>query len=131
MEKPQPGLAVFLIKRQILAGMCYNVCSNMCYKESIMEFIPYRMLRNEPTALRKKLADQGELIVTVEGKPFAVMIDLTSNESMEDILLMVSRLRAQMAVREVRSQARRKGLDEVSDADIDALIQKTRAERKA
>ena len=96
-----------------------------------MEFIPYRMLRNEPTALRKKLADQGELIVTVEGKPFAVMIDLTSNESMEDILLMVSRLRAQMAVREVRSQARRKGLDEVSDADIDALIQKTRAERKA
>jgi hypothetical protein len=41
-----------------------------------MEFIAYRVLRNEPTALRKKLEDQGELVVTVGGKPFAVMIDL-------------------------------------------------------
>ena len=55
-----------------------------------MEFIPYRMLRNEPSALRKKLADEGELIVTVEGKPFAVMIDLTNNENMEEILLLLT-----------------------------------------
>ena len=95
-----------------------------------MEFIPYRMLRNEPSALRKKLAEEGELIVTVEGKPFAVMIDLTSNESMEDILLMVSRLRAQMAVREMRSQSRRNKLDKMADEEIDALIQTTRARRK-
>ena len=95
-----------------------------------MEFIPYRMLRNEPSALRKKLAEEGELIVTVEGKPFAVMIDLTSNESMEDILLMVSRLRAQMAVRDIRSQARRNKLDKMADEEIDALIQTTRAQRK-
>lgn len=95
-----------------------------------MEFIPYRMLRNEPSALRKKLADEGELIVTVEGKPFAVMIDLTSNENMEDILLMVSRLRAQMAVREMRSQSRRNKLDKMADEEIDALIQTTRARRK-
>lgn len=95
-----------------------------------MEFIPYRMLRNEPSALRKKLADEGELIVTVEGKPFAVMIDLTSNESMEDVLLMVSRLRAQMAVREMRSQSRRNKLDKMADEEIDALIQTTRARRK-
>ena len=92
-----------------------------------MEFIPYRMLRNEPSALRKKLADEGELIVTVEGKPFAVMIDLTSNESMEDILLMVSRLRAQMAVREIRSQSRR---NKMTDEEIDTLVQTTRARRK-
>ncbi|RPH61198.1 MAG: type II toxin-antitoxin system Phd/YefM family antitoxin [Chloroflexi bacterium] len=95
-----------------------------------MEFIPYRVLRNEPTALRKKLEDQGELVVTVDGKPFAVMIDLAGGENMDDILLMVSRLRAQMAARAIRSQARRDGLDKLSEEQVEALIQKTRAERK-
>ena len=95
-----------------------------------MEFIPYRVLRNEPTALRKKLEDQGELVVTVDGKPFAVMIDLAGSENMDDILLMVSRLRAQMAARAIRSQARRDGLDKLSEEQVEALIQKTRVERK-
>jgi hypothetical protein len=94
-----------------------------------MEFIPYRVLRNEPTALRKKLEDQGELVVTVDGKPFAVMIDLAGGENMDDILLMVSRLRAQMAARAIRSQARRDGLDKLSEEQVEVLIQKTRAER--
>ena len=95
-----------------------------------MEFIPYRVLRNEPAALRRKLEDQGELVVTVDGKPFAVMINLAGGENMDDILLMVSRLRAQMAARAIRSQARRDGLDKMSDRQIDVLIRKTRAERK-
>ncbi len=95
-----------------------------------MEFIPYRVLRNEPTALRKKLEDEGELVVTVDGKPFAVMIDLAGGENMDDILLMVLRLRAQMAARAIRSQARRDGLDKLSEEQVEALIQKTRAERK-
>ena len=36
-----------------------------------MQFVPYRTLRNEPSALRKKLEGEGDLIVTVGGKPFA------------------------------------------------------------
>ncbi len=95
-----------------------------------MEFIPYRTLRNEPTALRQKLQDEGELVVTVDGKPFAIMIDLAGSENMDDILLLISRLRAQMAARAIRSQARRDGLDKISNEEIDALIQDTRAERK-
>jgi PHD/YefM family antitoxin component YafN of YafNO toxin-antitoxin module len=95
-----------------------------------MEFIPYRILRNEPAALRRKLEDEGEVVITLDGKPFAVMIDLSENENMDDILLMVSRLRAQMAARAIRSQARRDGLDKMNDEQIDEIIQKTRAERK-
>ena len=95
-----------------------------------MEFIPYRVLRNEPSALRRKLEEEGELVITVDGKPFAVMIDLSENESMEDVLLMVSRLRAQMAARAIRSQARRAGLDQLNEGQIDELIHKTRVERK-
>jgi len=74
-----------------------------------MKFVPYRDLRNEPSALRKKLASEGELVVTVGNKPFSVMINL-DDENIQDILLMVSRLRAQMAARSIRSQARRDGL---------------------
>jgi hypothetical protein len=58
----------------------------------------------------KKLAAEGELIVTVDNKPFAVMINLGA-EDVQDILLMVSRLRAQMTARSIRSQARRDGLN--------------------
>jgi antitoxin (DNA-binding transcriptional repressor) of toxin-antitoxin stability system len=94
-----------------------------------MQFVPYRDLRNEPSALRKKLANEGEIIVTVDNKPFAVMISL-DEENIEDILLMVSRLRAQMAARSIRSQARREGLDKMNLKDINTLIKKTRAERK-
>ena len=96
-----------------------------------MEFIPYRVLRNEPTALRKKLETEGELVVTVDGKPFAVMIDLTGSDNMDDIFLMISRLRAQMAARAIRSQARRDGLDKLSNEQINSLIQKARKERKS
>lgn len=94
-----------------------------------MQFVPYRDLRNEPSALRKKLAAEGELIVTVDNKPFAVMINL-GDENIQDILLMVSRLRAQMAARAIRSQARRDGLDKMTLKDVNALVKKTRAERK-
>jgi hypothetical protein len=94
-----------------------------------MQFVPYRELRNEPSALRKKLVREGELIVTVDNKPFAMMINL-GDENVEDILLMVSHLRAQMAARSIRSQARHDGLNKMTLKDINTLIKKTRAERK-
>jgi GTP cyclohydrolase III len=97
---------------------------------SKMQFVPYRALRNEPSTLRKKLEDDGDLIVTVGGKPFALMINLNENEDVQDILMMVSRMRAQMAVRAIRSEARKSGADKMSLKDINALIKKTRAERK-
>ncbi len=95
-----------------------------------MEFVPYRLLRNEPGVLRQKLEEDGQLVVTVDGKPFAIMIDLSDNDSIEDIVLMVSKLRAQMAARAIRSQARQNGLDRMTDSQVDEVIQKTRQERK-
>ncbi len=79
--------------------------------------------------MRKKLATEGELILTVDNKPFAVMIDL-GDEDIQDILLMLSRLRAQMAACSIRRQARQDGLNNVRMKDINTLIRKTRARRK-
>jgi hypothetical protein len=108
----------------------YNSRSDICYEENKMEFVPYRLLRNQPDVLRRKLADQGELVVTVDGKPFAVMIDLSGNDNLDDIMLMVSRLRAQMAARSIRSQARRDGLDKITAEQVDDIVRKTRAARE-
>ena len=42
----------------------------------------------------------------------------------------VSRWRAQLAVRSIRSQARKDGLDTMTDQNIKVLIKKTRASRR-
>ena len=57
------------------------------------------------------------------------MINL-EDENVQDVLLMVTRLRAQMAARSIRSQARRDGLDKMSLKDVNAIIKKSRAARK-
>jgi len=69
------------------------------------------------------------LIVTIDNKLFAVIINL-GDEDVQDVLVMLSSLRAQMAARSIRGQARQDGLNNMSMKEIKALIKKTRAKRK-
>lgn len=108
----------------------YKVVAIYATRMVFMEMIPYRDLRNKPSAVRRKLEKQGELIVTVDGKPFAVMIDLSNNETFEETLVLISRILAQMAVRSIRSQARRAGLKSMRSEEINKIIAATR-ERQA
>lgn len=96
-----------------------------------MQSVSFRDLQNiAPSTLRKKLTSEGKLLLTVNNQPIAVMISLY-DENTQDIVLSLSHLRAQMAVRSIRSRARREGLDKMPLRDINVLIKKTRAERKA
>lgn len=52
-------------------------------------------------------APAAEIILTVDNEQFAVMISL-GEENVEDVLLMVSRLRAQMAARSITNMSFRK-----------------------
>jgi hypothetical protein len=45
-----------------------------------MQYVPCRTLQNESSVLRKKLESEGELIVTVGGELFALMINLNESE---------------------------------------------------
>ncbi len=94
-----------------------------------MEFVPYRLLRNQPGELRKKLEEKGELIVTVDGEPMALMLQVPKG-SLEDLVLLVSQVRAQLAVATIRQQARQQGQETMTTADSDKLVQRTRRERK-
>jgi hypothetical protein len=94
-----------------------------------MQFIPYRNLRNEPSSVREQLSIEGEIVITNGGKPFALMIDIPENESIDEIMLIASRIRAQLAIRSIRSKARTNGTSKLTEDQINEIIQKTREER--
>jgi hypothetical protein len=94
-----------------------------------MEFVPYRILRNQPTELRKKLEEQGELVITVDGEPLAIMLQIPKG-SLEDLVLLLSQVRAQMAVTAIREQARKRGLNDMTTEQADKLVNETRAARR-
>jgi hypothetical protein len=82
-----------------------------------------------PSTLRKKLISEGILVVTINNKPFAAMLDL-SDENAQDTLLLASRLRAQIAALSIRNQARQDGMDKTTLKEVNAVIRKTRMEHK-
>jgi hypothetical protein len=95
-----------------------------------MEFVPYRLLRNQPKELRRKLEEQGELVVTVDGEPMAVMLSVPKG-SLEDLVMLLSRVRAQLAVAALREQSRQTGLDRLSPDEIDEIVQEVRRGRRS
>ena len=93
-----------------------------------METISYRVIRNEPGKFEELLAREGTLILNKNGEPFAIVLDAAS-ESLETVLRLVSQVRAQLAVAEMRSIARERGLDRLTRDEIEAEIQAVRARR--
>jgi len=96
--------------------------------EGDMETISYRVIRNEPGKFEELLAREGTLILNKNGEPFAIVLDAAS-ESLETVLRLVSQVRAQLAVAEMRSIARERGLDRLTREEIEAEIQAVRARR--
>jgi hypothetical protein len=94
-----------------------------------MEFVPYRLMRNQPKELRKKLEKQGELVITVDGEPMAIMLQIPKG-SLEDLVMLVSQVRAQLAVAGIRQSARQSGKDQITDKEINSVIQEARAKRR-
>jgi hypothetical protein len=94
-----------------------------------MEFVPYRMLRNQPAELRRKLEENGELVVTVDGEPLALMLQIPKG-GLDDLVQLLSRVRAQLAVAAIREQARQRGLDNMTIEQANAIIHETLAARQ-
>jgi PHD/YefM family antitoxin component YafN of YafNO toxin-antitoxin module len=92
-----------------------------------MTFVPYRVLRNTPGELRRRLKESGHLVLTSDGKPFAVLVSVEEGE-LEETLELLTRLRAQQALRRLRAEAQRNGLDRLSPEEIEAEIEAVRRE---
>ncbi len=93
-----------------------------------MMFVSIRDMRTRPGEVWQQLQDEGDLIVTSSGRPFALMI-AAEGEDVEALLLALRRARAQLATSKMRRQAGEAGLDRMAMEDIDAEIRQARLER--
>ena len=93
-----------------------------------MAFVPYRVLRNTPGELRRQLKESGQLVLTSDGEPFAVLVSVEAGE-VDETMELLMRLRAQQAVRRIRAEANERGLDRLSEDEIEAEIEAARNRR--
>ncbi len=86
-----------------------------------MEFVPYRVLRNQRRELCKRLEERGELVVTVDGEPMTIMLHV-QKDSVEMLTNMLSQVRGLRAVAVIHEQARQSGLERMTSAEINEII---------
>ncbi len=94
-----------------------------------MHFVTSRDLRNKTSELWDQLAKEKELVVTVNGRPVALLSQV-SDDNLEETLRILRRTRAQQALSSLRSSAAERGLDKLSMDEIDKEIKLTRRSRK-
>ena len=90
-----------------------------------MKFVSVRDLRGRPAQIWKQLARRNEMVITLNGKPIAI-ISSTSEDLLEENLAEIRKARALTALAAIRREAAHRGLDKMSMEDIDAVIQKVR-----
>ncbi|MDZ7752445.1 MAG: type II toxin-antitoxin system prevent-host-death family antitoxin [Gammaproteobacteria bacterium] len=92
-----------------------------------MDFVTARELRAESAKVWKKLEAGEDVVVTRNGKPFALLVN-TRPEELEDTLRAIRGERFAATVRKMRRQAMAQGLDGMTMEEIDAEITQARRE---
>jgi hypothetical protein len=92
-----------------------------------MEFLNVREFRTYPKKVWEKLAKQGEIVVTNNGKPTALMLNI-ENGDYDDLARAVRQARAMIALNSIRAEAAEKGF--LSDEEIAAEINVYRQEKR-
>ncbi|HEY4690139.1 MAG TPA: type II toxin-antitoxin system prevent-host-death family antitoxin [Anaerolineae bacterium] len=95
-----------------------------------MEFVSVRDLRIQPGLVWKRLSETGELIITSNGKPIALLSGIT-DATLEQTLTALRRARAQVAVSQLRAKAQARGTHKLTMTAINAEIKSTRRSRKS
>jgi antitoxin (DNA-binding transcriptional repressor) of toxin-antitoxin stability system len=93
-----------------------------------MRTVTIRDLRTRPRQVREALKREREAVLTANGRPVAVLIpvDVSTVDATLDAL---RRARGLEALRDMRRQARARGLRRLSIPEIDALVARTRRGR--
>jgi prevent-host-death family protein len=94
-----------------------------------VKFVSSRDLRINPGAIWKRLREEKDLVITSNGKPVGVLT-FADEDSLEDVLTTLRQGRALSAAARIRQNAARKRMNQLSDHDIETIIQRTRALRR-
>jgi antitoxin (DNA-binding transcriptional repressor) of toxin-antitoxin stability system len=90
-----------------------------------MRFVSVRELRGNSAAIWKDLQNDGEMIITSNGKPIAILSP-TSEDRVEESVRAIRRARALAAVSRMQRQSVLNGRNTIPADDIDAEITETR-----
>ena len=90
-----------------------------------MNFYSVRDLRTTQKAIWENLEKDGEVVITNNGKPTALLINIEEG-SFEETLKAVRQAKAMIAFNSMRSRAATEGF--MSDAEIEAEIEAARRE---
>ncbi len=88
-----------------------------------MDFYSVRDLRTDSKAMWDHLSEGDEIVITNNGKPKALMIDV-SQDNFDDVVQAVRQAKAMIAFNSMRRQAAGKGF--LSEGEIEAEIQAAR-----
>lgn len=94
-----------------------------------MDFVTARELRAESAKVWEKLEAGEEIVVTRNGKPFAVLVH-TEPQEVEATLRAIRAERFAATVRKMQQHAVEQGLDKMTMDEIDAEIAAMRKERR-
>jgi len=95
-----------------------------------MKFVSVRDFRNRTAAIRKALETEQEMVLTANGKPFAILAGV-NEDSFEQRLAALRRARNRALLDELRAEAKAHGVDKMTMEEIDEVIARARRERHA
>jgi len=95
-----------------------------------MKFVTIRDFRNKTAKIRKELQTDREIILTANGRPFA-MVTPVNPDTVEQEVVEHRRGRFRLLVESIRAQSKAAGKDKMTMEEIDEIIEKARAERRA
>lgn len=94
-----------------------------------MKFVTVREFRANTAAMRKELENEQQLVLTSNGRPFAMVTPVKPDTVMEESLA-VTRARARLALDRAAMKARKDGRDAMTMDAIDAIIADVRKKRR-
>ena len=95
-----------------------------------MNFLSLRELRTSTARINEMLTEDGKIVVTSNGKPRAIMIQV-SEADFEETLKMINQIKLTRAINNIRKSAEQSGAADLTMDDIDAEISQARRERRA
>ena len=99
------------------------------YKVIIVNLIAIKDLK-QPRRLKERLRAEKELLLTSDGRPVAVLVNVDNAEDPETILQSIRDSRSRLALSRIRETARRTGVSRFTPEQIDREIAAARKTHK-
>jgi antitoxin (DNA-binding transcriptional repressor) of toxin-antitoxin stability system len=95
----------------------------------IMNLIAIKDLK-QPRRLKERLHEEKELLLTSDGRPVAVLVNLEASDDPETVIQSIRDSRSRLALGRIREAASRHGTARLSPAQINREIAAARASKR-